>query len=75
MKEENLKYKIKVALINHQLSQKWLIYQLERLYDISLDGRILSGILNGTRRSSNTEIILEKCNEVIDKYEKLEGNL
>ena len=60
---------IKIRLLQHRLTQTWLIYQLERL-GVSVDKFTLCTILSGTRKGPFANHVLDLSDLALKKYEE-----
>ena len=55
-------------LKSHNLTFAWLINRLE-MEGVLTDKSEVSSVMSGTRRGPKADLIIEKSNEILDKYD------
>lgn len=65
---------VKSALDKNRLTQKWLIFRLDRDFGIKVNKQQLSDILEGRKSlGRKTQRLIWCCERVIEEYEKFYG--
>ena len=62
-------YDIKLRLMKLNLTQVWLVQQLEKRYGVTVDPAHLSRFINGVSKTPKAQRVLSLCNEILKEKE------